>query len=115
MMVFGLAINVLMVQDVETGFFHGGIHRRRGRMDRYHVDAQDWYPDSMCGQFVLFDDALKAIAAARAEALREAAERAIAWSHEPYPEDTDLTPQGISRYLDEGLRSAILADKQEDK
>jgi hypothetical protein len=73
-------------------------------MDRYHVDAQDWYPDSMCGQFVLFDDALKAIATARAEALREAAERIRV-----------KYATGIYGTSVEGIIKTILADKQEEK
>jgi hypothetical protein len=89
-------------------------------MTKYEKELSDKRDEivraAMDGQFQTADDILATIiATARADALRETAERAIAWSHEPYPEDTDLTPQGISRYLDEGLRSAILADKQEDK
>jgi hypothetical protein len=96
---------------------------RRGRMDsrveagRFvvslwrcdeHPGGIDWV--DKCTTMILLREAT-----ARAEALREAAERAIAWSHEPYPEDTDLTPEGVSRYLDEGIRAAILDDKQEGK
>jgi hypothetical protein len=47
-------------------------------------------------------------------ALREAADRAIAWSQEKYPEGTEkLTYSELSMYIANGLRAAILGGFKE--
>jgi hypothetical protein len=77
-------------------------------MKRYefHCDGFDNFDmrEAENGEYVLFDDCAQAIATARTEALREAADRAV------YAVGLFLPAREITR-----LRNAILTDKQEGK